>query len=88
MYGRKMSLRGWIRELLVERVPPQVPVLQEIVARYRPDVIVSDPMVYQAPIVAHGLYDFLAFLVVAREYRARAAAREQRESAVPTLRCR
>ena len=27
-----------------------------------------------SPMVAHGLYDFLAFLVVAREYRRRAAS--------------
>jgi UDP:flavonoid glycosyltransferase YjiC (YdhE family) len=47
-------LRGWIKELLVERVPPQVPVLREIVRDYRPDVLAADPMVYQAPIVAHG----------------------------------
>jgi MGT family glycosyltransferase len=46
-------LRGWIKELLVERVPPQVPVLRDIVRRFRPDVIAADPMVYQAPIVAH-----------------------------------
>ncbi len=45
-------LRGWIKELLVERVPAQVAVLQDIVGRYRPDVIAADPMVYQAPIVA------------------------------------
>jgi MGT family glycosyltransferase len=45
-------LRGWIRELLVERVPPQVPVLRDVVRRFGPDVIAADPMVYQAPIVA------------------------------------
>jgi MGT family glycosyltransferase len=46
-------LRGWIKELLVDRVPPQVPVLRDVVRRYRPDVIAADPMVYQAAIVAH-----------------------------------
>src|SRR5439155_6496005 len=45
-------LRHWIRELLVERVPPQVPVLRDIVRQFRPHVIAADPMVYQAPIVA------------------------------------
>jgi MGT family glycosyltransferase len=45
-------LRGWIKELLVGRVPPQVPILRDIVCQYRPDVVAADPMVYQAPIVA------------------------------------
>jgi zeaxanthin glucosyltransferase len=45
-------LRAWIKELLVERVPPQVDVLRDIVRQYAPHVIAADPMVYQAPIVA------------------------------------
>lgn len=46
------SLRRWIKDLLVDCVPPQVPVLCEIVRQFRPDVIAADPMVYQAPIAA------------------------------------
>jgi UDP:flavonoid glycosyltransferase YjiC (YdhE family) len=46
-------LRRWIKELLVERVPPQVDVLRDVVRRFEPDVIAADPMVYQAPIVAN-----------------------------------
>jgi UDP:flavonoid glycosyltransferase YjiC (YdhE family) len=45
-------LRGWIRELLVERVPDQVEPLRAIVRQFRPDVLAIDPMVYQGAIVA------------------------------------
>ncbi len=51
------TLRRWIRELIVDSVPEQVKSLAEAVAQWRPDVIVADPMVYGAAIVAwhHGI---------------------------------
>lgn len=45
-------LRAWIRHLLLDTVPPHVDALDPIVERLRPDVIVADPMVYAAVIVA------------------------------------
>ena len=46
------TLRGWIRELIVDEVPDQVQSLAAVVARWCPDVVVADPMVYAAAIVA------------------------------------
>lgn len=45
-------LRRWIKLLLVDNVPGQVENLREVVRRFRPHVLVIDPMVYQAAIVA------------------------------------
>jgi zeaxanthin glucosyltransferase len=45
-------LRTWIRELLVDNVPRQVARLNAIVKEFQPSLIVTDPMVYQAAIVA------------------------------------
>jgi len=45
-------LRGWIKELLVDRVPRGIDHLQGVVREYAPDVIVTDPMVYEAAITA------------------------------------
>ena len=39
--------------MLVDSVPAQVELLEEVAAAFRPDVIVADPMGYAAPIVAH-----------------------------------
>jgi zeaxanthin glucosyltransferase len=45
-------LRAWISAMLVGTVPREVSRLTEAVERFRPDVIVADPMAYAAPIVA------------------------------------
>lgn len=45
-------LRAWIAAMLVGTVPREVSRLTDAVARFRPDVIVADPMAYAAPIVA------------------------------------
>ncbi len=46
-------LRSWIRALLLEAVPEQLPGLRAAVDRFHPDVMAIDPMVYAAVIVAH-----------------------------------
>lgn len=48
----KKWLQAWIQELLVDNVPQQVSRLNKIVKEFRPSLIVTDPMVYQAGIVA------------------------------------
>src|SRR5262245_57977401 len=45
-------LRGWIKTLLVDNVPPQVDALRAIIRRFRPDILAIDPMVYQGAIAA------------------------------------
>ena len=45
-------LRRWIAAMLIDSVPLEVSRLTDIVARFRPDLIVADPMAYAAPIVA------------------------------------
>ena len=45
-------LRGWIRELLIDRVADQVPTLRAVIRHWRPDVIVIDPLCYAAAIAA------------------------------------
>lgn len=45
-------LRAWIGEMLVESVPREVERLSRVVAEFRPDVIVADPMAYAVPVVA------------------------------------
>ena len=45
-------LRGWIRRLLVEEVPAQLPALRAACDDFRPDVIVTDPMLYGPVLVA------------------------------------
>lgn len=48
-------LRNWIRTLLIDAVPAQVKLLQQVVEDFQPAVIVADPMVYAAAIVADRL---------------------------------
>jgi zeaxanthin glucosyltransferase len=48
-------LRAWIRAMLVDTVPAEVERLRAVVAAFKPDVIVADPMAYAAPIVAAEL---------------------------------
>lgn len=45
-------LRGWIGAMLIDSVPLEVQRLTAVVERFRPQVIVADPMAYAAPIVA------------------------------------
>ena len=46
------ALRRWIDELLLDGVPAQVPVVEQAIREFGPDVVVADPMAYQAPIAA------------------------------------
>jgi zeaxanthin glucosyltransferase len=46
-------LRDWIKRLLVEEAEFQVEPLRAIIRRFRPDVVVTDPMIYGAVIAAH-----------------------------------
>jgi zeaxanthin glucosyltransferase len=46
-------LRGWIKRLLVEESEAQIAPLRAMIRRFRPDVIVADPMIYAAAIAAH-----------------------------------
>jgi len=48
----RQRLREWIHTMLVDSVPLEVERLTAVVAAFRPDVIVADPMAYAAPIVA------------------------------------
>lgn len=48
-------LHDWIRLLLIEQSPAQVEPLAQAVAAYAPDVMVTDPMIYPAGIVATRL---------------------------------
>ena len=45
-------LRRWISAMLIDSVPVEVSRLTAVVDRFRPDVIIADPMAYAAPIVA------------------------------------
>jgi len=46
-------LRGWIRALLVDAAPAQIGPIREAIQRFRPDAVVTDPMIYAAAIAAH-----------------------------------
>ena len=46
-------LRQWIGRLLIEEAPAQLPALEAAMARFQPDLIVTDPMIYPAAIAAH-----------------------------------
>lgn len=46
-------LRGWIKRLLVEEAEAQIEPLRAMIRHFRPDVIVTDPMIYAAVIAAH-----------------------------------
>ncbi|BAV08669.1 glycosyltransferase, MGT family [Filimonas lacunae] len=46
-------LRNWIKTLLIDAVPAQVQRIQQAVDAFEPDIIVTDPMVYAAAIVAN-----------------------------------
>lgn len=44
----KIWLRNWIKELLITNTPAQVPVLKDVITQWKPDLIISDPMLYPA----------------------------------------
>ena len=46
-------LREWIQRLLVQEAPAQLPSLDAAIRHFRPDLIVTDPMIYPAAIAAH-----------------------------------
>jgi MGT family glycosyltransferase len=46
-------LRGWIKRLLVEEAEQQVEPLRSVIRNFRPDIIVTDPMIYAAIIAAY-----------------------------------
>ena len=46
-------LRYWIARLLIEEAPEQLPALEAAISRFRPDLVVTDPMIYPAAIAAH-----------------------------------
>lgn len=45
-------LRGWIRAMLVDTVPDELPRVAAALREFRPEVVVTDPMAYAAPIAA------------------------------------
>lgn len=47
-----MWLRSWIKSLLIDAVPAGVEPLRTLVKEFSPDIIVTDPMLYQTVIVA------------------------------------
>lgn len=46
-------LRGWIKRLLVDAAEAQVQPLRSVIRNFRPDIIVTDPMIYAAIIASH-----------------------------------
>lgn len=48
----KAWLQNWIKTLLIDAVPKQIILLRQIIKTYQPALIVADPMVYAAAIVA------------------------------------
>ncbi|PUZ30538.1 glycosyltransferase, MGT family [Chitinophaga costaii] len=51
--ANKEWLRQWIKTLLIDAVPGQVQLLDAVVKNFAPSLIVTDPMVYAAALVAH-----------------------------------
>ena len=47
-------LRGWIKRLLVDAAESQIKPLAAAITESRPDILVTDPMIYAAAIAAHG----------------------------------
>jgi MGT family glycosyltransferase len=48
-------LSSWIEALLIDSVPAQVPAIEALLQRERPDVVVADPMLYAAAIACARL---------------------------------
>ncbi len=57
LFARRVAdnnwLRQWIKELLIDSAEDQIEPLRKVVRQFRPDVMVIDPMIYSAIIVAH-----------------------------------
>lgn len=50
----KKWMRQWIKTLLIDAVPKQIPALEKVVNEFKPALIVTDPMVYAAALVAES----------------------------------
>lgn len=50
----KLWMQKWIKTLLIDSTPPLVHEIKNVVNAFKPDIIVSDPMVYAAAIVAEN----------------------------------
>jgi zeaxanthin glucosyltransferase len=46
-------LRGWINKMLIQQVGDQIELFRAVIRNFRPDVVVTDPMIYAAIIAAH-----------------------------------
>lgn len=53
--ANKAWLRNWIKTLLIDAVPAQITLLQQAADEFMPDLLVTDPMIYAAPVVANRL---------------------------------
>lgn len=49
----KIWLRNWIKTLLIDAVPHQIELIHRAIEDFQADLIVADPMIYGAAIVAH-----------------------------------
>jgi MGT family glycosyltransferase len=47
-------LRAWIKRLLIDAAESQIKPLAAAIAEFRPEIIVTDPMIYAAAIAAHA----------------------------------
>ncbi len=47
------ALRAWIRTLLIDAVPAQIEPVRATLRRWRPDVVATDPMLYQVALASH-----------------------------------
>jgi zeaxanthin glucosyltransferase len=46
-------LRGWIEELLIDAAEAQIEPMRAAIRAFRPDIVVTDPMLYAVAIAAH-----------------------------------
>ena len=47
------ALRLWIKSLLLDAVPDQIDAVRRVLREWRPDVLATDPMLYQGVLAAH-----------------------------------
>lgn len=50
----KIWMQKWIKALLIDSVPNLVLELERVIKKFKPDIIVSDPMIYATAIVAEN----------------------------------
>ncbi|GAA5038162.1 putative UDP-glucosyltransferase YojK [Marivirga lumbricoides] len=50
----KEWMQQWIKTLLIDAVPEQIPVLEKVIDDFQPTLIVTDPMMYAAALVAES----------------------------------